>query len=760
MGRARIPWIRPGAFVMWMLLCSTWSAFGASRGLQVVDGESGKPLKLYQGGSYALVIGVSDYKKGWSDLPGVKKDIANVQIALKMQGFEVTVVENPTKAALDEALEKFRKQYGLDAENRLLFYYAGHGHTLKTMAGPMGYIVPADAPNPNQDERGFLTTAIDMEQIEGYAKRLQTKHALFLFDSCFSGSLFSLSREAPPRHITEKTSQPVRQFITAGDADETVPDQSIFAQQFLAALEGEADANRDGYLTGTELGEFLKERVINYSGSSQHPQYGKIRNPNLDKGDFVFKVTITVTSSASGTQVEVSSQPSDLEQRLAALEKQRMPGSSAPDPEAEMWNLVKDSTHVEDIRAFLRQHPQGRYSSAAQLKIQQLERQVALPPPSTALPPVSSPRQEPSAPSQFSRAQIREAQRLLKKVGLDPGPADGAFGQKTADALRHYQSQRDLPVTGVPDSATMNALELDSQQPQRPVKTEVQVAIAVPPPKPPPPPAPSAAATLRNSIGMEFVKIPPGDFLMGSSDGAPDQKPLRKVTISRPFYLGKYEVTQAQWMEVMGNNPSLFKEERKDGVNVGKEIGNFFKRIGNKEEHDTQERSAPQTATNVLERPVEQVSWVLIQDFILRLNQREGHEKYRLPTEAEWEYAARAGASGAYGESNDEGELVKAAWYLPNAEKITHPVGLRRPNAWGLYDMQGNVWEWVQDWWSPNYASAGAVDPKGPSTGTLRVLRGCSWVNVARQCYLSERGKNVPIAPHVTYGFRLARDLP
>ena len=122
-----------------------------------------------------------------------------------------------------------------------------------------------------------------MQQIEVYARRIQSKHALFLFDCCFSGSIFSLTR-AVPENISYKSRLPVRQFITSGSADEQVPDRSIFCSEFLAALEGEGDYNEDGYVTGSELGEFLQEKVINYSRDSQHPQYGKIRDQILDQG--------------------------------------------------------------------------------------------------------------------------------------------------------------------------------------------------------------------------------------------------------------------------------------------------------------------------------------------------------------------------------------------------------------------------------------------------------------------------------------------
>jgi hypothetical protein len=199
-------------------------------------------------------------------------------------------VENPNQAALFKAFSDFIDKYGQEPENRLIFYYAGHGHTLKlAYGGDMGYIVPVDAPNPNKDKKGFLAKAVSMQQIEVYAKNAQAKHALFLFDSCFSGSIFALSR-AVPENISYKTAQPVRQFITSGSADEQVPDRSVFKQMFVAALKGDADLDKDGYVTGTELGEFLQSKVINYSRSSQHPQYGKIRDPNLDRGDFVFQV--------------------------------------------------------------------------------------------------------------------------------------------------------------------------------------------------------------------------------------------------------------------------------------------------------------------------------------------------------------------------------------------------------------------------------------------------------------------------------------
>lgn len=277
-----------------LLLASLLAAFivspaVAQRGIVVVPikDKAGNQVGLYKE-SHALVIGVSDYTEGWPKLPGVKEDVRLVRETLEQAGFNVVVKQDPSSDELDKTFKDFINQYGHNPDTRLLFYFAGHGHTLKLgYGGEMGYIVPADAPNPNMDRDGFLAKALDMQMIEVYARRIQSKHALFMFDSCFSGSLFVLTR-AIPEVIQAKTALPVRQFITAGTANQTVPDESIFRQMFVKALKGDGDFNRDGYVTATELGQFLENRVTNYSGRSQTPKYGKIRDPILDQGDFVF----------------------------------------------------------------------------------------------------------------------------------------------------------------------------------------------------------------------------------------------------------------------------------------------------------------------------------------------------------------------------------------------------------------------------------------------------------------------------------------
>jgi len=277
-------------FLILLFLFST-CLFSQERGFKVTTKTSkGEIIQLYKD-CHALVIGVSDYESGWPNLPNASRDADEIGDLLEGLGFEVSRVKNPSKDQFIRSLESLVFGPGQEIDNCLVIFYAGHGHTEKLAYGnDMGYIVPKDAPSPNQDNAGFMQKAINMRTIESYARSIQAKHVLFLFDSCFSGAIFNITRAIPPEYISYKTERPVRQFITAGSADEVVPDKSDFKIQLIEGLNGEADRNEDGYVTGTELGEYLQEKVMIYSYGNQHPQYGKIRDRNLDKGDFVFKL--------------------------------------------------------------------------------------------------------------------------------------------------------------------------------------------------------------------------------------------------------------------------------------------------------------------------------------------------------------------------------------------------------------------------------------------------------------------------------------
>jgi formylglycine-generating enzyme required for sulfatase activity len=249
--------------------------------------------------------------------------------------------------------------------------------------------------------------------------------------------------------------------------------------------------------------------------------------------------------------------------------------------------------------------------------------------------------------------------------------------------------------------------------------------------------------TLPGGIPLEMVYIAPGTFMMGSPGSEPNHQSdetQHQVTLTKGFWLGKYEVTQGQWKAVMGSNPSNFSS-----------CGSSC--------------------------PVEQVSWNDCQEFIRKLNNLSGFSGFRLPTEAEWEYACRAGTTTAFytgaitetGRDRKDPNLDVAGWYGYNSgdrsgwhsdwkdnNHGTKRVGLKKPNAWGLYDMHGNVWEWCADWYG-DYPSGSVNDPKGPSTGSYRVLRGGSWDGSAGYCRSADRGRGTPARRSLSLGFRLCR---
>ena len=283
-------------FCLLAFLSAERSLAETSRGIKVsVKDVSGKEIPLYAG-SYALLIGVSDYTAGWPDLNNIPSELDRVEKALQKQGFRVTRITDPDSKALTNSFEEFIDKYGFDTNNRLLFFFSGHGHTRK--GGEKGYLVPTDAPHPLKDERGFLRKALPMDQIIAWSRQMEAKHALFLFDSCFSGTVFKMkSLPTRPPHITHATSLPVRQYITAGDAGDAVPAASVFTPVFIDALEyGWADLNGDGYISGTELGIYLQEKVPQHT--SQTPQYGKIKDYKLSRGDYIFLIK---QESESGT---------------------------------------------------------------------------------------------------------------------------------------------------------------------------------------------------------------------------------------------------------------------------------------------------------------------------------------------------------------------------------------------------------------------------------------------------------------------------
>ena len=254
---------------------------------------------------------------------------------------------------------------------------------------------------------------------------------------------------------------------------------------------------------------------------------------------------------------------------------------------------------------------------------------------------------------------------------------------------------------------------------------DIEVADREPPPRQP-------ERIVIPGLKLTLVPIKPGSFQMGSPAnewGRDDDERQHKVTLTRPYWLGATEVTQSQYEAIMGKNPSHF-----DGDDC----------------------------------PVEKVSWNDAVEFCRKLTERERRagrlpedQVYRLPTEAEWEYACRAGSETAYCFGDNAGQLDAYAWYYINSGHQTHDVGQKKPNAWGLYDMHGNVWEWCSDWYDDDYPRGAVTDPTGPVKGSYRVYCGGCWGSSARSCRSADRGRwNSPSVTSSGLGFRLARGAP
>ena len=636
-------------FPLFVTLCVclcliTADELSSQRGMKTINvrTKTGKEIQLYKN-SYALVIGNGNYTNDWDPLNGALTDVEEVETLLKKHGFHVTLKKNLTKAKFDRAFAEFVLKSGEDANSRLLFYYAGHGYTRKSATDEdLGYLVMVDAPAPETDKVGFELESVSMESLVTQTDKILARHVLFVFDSCFSGTVLNVrDRLTPPESISDRVQYPIRQFITAGRAGEVVPDHSDFKQAFLDLLDGRArEPFPDGYITGEELGFYLKNQVPVYN-PAQHPQYGKIRNPKLDKGDFVFVLqdSLPFMEDDSSGAVEVLS-------TTATLDVTSMPSGAR--------------VYVDDIQI----GPTPLHGHEIDME-GQVEKQVKV-------------------GLELSGYKSRVRKAILKS------------GQSTPWFARLEKIRRPKP-----------------RLPTRPTP---------------------------------MVLIPAGNFEMGSNSGYSDEKPMHTVYVDA-FHMDKYEVTNAQYQQFVNANPQWGKDRIPDKYHDGNYLshwnGNSYP-IG-KENH-----------------PVVYVSWYGAMAYA-------GWAGKRLPTEAEWEKAARG---GLVDKKYPWGDSINAshANYGENVGDTT-AVGSYVSNGYGLHDMAGNVWEWCLDAYSDNfYARSPRRNPVSGGTITsiinnftnvqnTRVLRGGSWFGNPVLQRVVNRGLYPPtVTLYSLLGFRCARD--
>lgn len=508
------------------MLLLLWAGMAQAYKSQEFPATGGQPYIIKDGqksplytASYALLISAAEYlgvdKQGWPQLH-TTEEVDDVQEALRKHGFNVTRVWDPNHIELNQVYKDFAAKYGREKNHRLLFLFAGHGHTIKDY----GYIVPIDASDPNIDPEGFLAKAKPIQELMVLAagQGMTAKHALFVFDSCFSGAVFAKRGLENPdtdrvNFFQTSADKPVRQFITAGNENQKVPDNPKFGHMLIEGLSGTASTHKDGYVTGKELGLWLEQTMPKFAGGKQSPHSGLIDDSDLAFGDMVFQV---------------------------------------PD---------------------------------------------------------------------FAPVVLKTEQAPIEQPKATP-------------------------------------------------------KIATPVPE-------SPALTVRKDCDYcpEMVKLP------------------------TEIWMGKYEVTQAQWRAVMPENPNP----------------SHFKACGD-------------------DCPVEQVSWNDVQEYIKRVNSQTGG-KYRLPNEEEWFAACQAGKANDYCGSDD---FDSVAWWFGNSTLTTHPIGKKNPNAWQLYDLSGNVWEWTNSCYE--------------SDCTGRVLRGGSWIYLPGLPAFGDPYRGLPVTRRDDIGFRLAQD--
>ncbi len=646
--------------------------------------EDGTELPLYKD-SYALVIGNGAYpaKNGWKSLPGAVNDVKEVTEVLERHGFTVALKINVTTAEFNKAFSEFIYEFGKDADNRLLFYYVGHGYTTKSVTGEdLGYLVMIDTPHP-ANAAEFDLYSVDMVKFVSDSKKIHAKHVLFMFDSHFSGTILNLQNQVTPFHITEQVSHPVRQFIIAGHPDELLPDESIFKQTFLNLLEGRAEEPMpDGYLTGTELADYLYKAVPKFS-DGQHPQHGKILDQQLNTGDLVFVLPQNRHQETNTVELET----------VATLRITSVPNGA---------NVYIDGVAVGKT-------PLQEYQVDTGIHLEK-SLNVGL--------------------------ELSGYKSRVQKVNLQGGQ------QFSWDAFMEQNVEQSEPNLLQPEIVNDVQIESDTV-PDEEARLE----------------RPNIPQTILGDDTAPMVLIPAGEFQMGSdynTIGNAATRPMHVVYLDA-FYIDKYEVTIGQYNQ-------------------------FVRATNYRSLPEWVYRYSPTDA-----HPVIGVSW----------HDARAYAKWagkRLPTEAEWEKAARGGLvqnNHAWGNTVVDGtqcnfadKSLRIIWdrekepednwadeNLSDGYAYTAPVGRYPPNGYDLYDMEGNVREWCFDAYDEHfYANSAYENPIAEilvrdgannivAVNKLRVVRGASWYDGPLSVWIAGRLGQSPEDEVTNIGFRCVKSV-
>ncbi len=644
------------------------------------DGESSRAIERKDGAKrVALIIGNADYP-GNARLANPLNDAQDMARMLQALGFSVTLLPNSGLRGMSDAVNAFGKT--LTSESIGFFYYAGHG----MQVNGRNYLIPVDANLQSESDVEF--ECIDVGRVMGKMHDARSKLNIIVLDACRDNPFARGFRTKPPQGLAQMDAPPgsIIAYATAPGA---------------LAADGQG---RNGLYTSHLLKHLPRpgvtiEQVLKEVGRGVHQDSGGVQMPWISTsyyGDFF--------PAGSGGQPPPPPPP---------------PGPQLADgvPSGRTGSL-KVTTTPPGAQVYLDRAPRG-VTPQTMDNVQPGERVVRV-----ELKGYQT--EERIAPVQAGRTAslhiplVRE--QASARLYVDTDPADAtvrimnigpAFSQGMELKPDKYHVRVERPGYETYDN---REVVLSKGEDLR-----LSVRLLPEPDRVSTSQAPDSKTWTDPVTGMEFVWVPGGSFEMGcgswTSDCYDDEKPVHSVSL-KGFWLGKYEVTQAQWRKVMGDNPSHFKKG-----------GDY---------------------------PVERISWDDVQKFIKALNAK-GSAKFRLPSEAQWEYACR---SGGKAEKYSGGSNVgRVAWYGGNSQDSTHPVGRKDPNGLGLYDMSGNVWEWVEDRWHGNYNGAPTDGSAWVSGGgaSKRVYRGGSWDNNARIVRCANRYRGTPGSRDNGQGFRLLR---
>ncbi len=644
----------------------------------------------------ALVVGNAAYEQETAALKNPVNDATAVAAALRRLGFEVIEGRDVDEDAFYAKITAFED--AARSATIALFFYAGHG---LQVAG-RNYLAPVDLQlETRQDlKRGAIELASVLDVMRSATN-------LVILDACRNNPL-------------------------AGELA-----RSLGLSREMAASRGLARVESAG---GTLIAYATEPGAVAADGLGKHSPYTAallehLETPGLSVHDLFTEVTASVLERTDKQQKPWTHSSLSQIVRLAPGAvpgpSEAMPSAPAEGPASErltaeqlaserlaaerellFWESVKDSPNAADVQAYLDRYPNGVYAVLAHNRLRDILRRPDPTPPSV------------EAGLELSRADRRLVQLGLAAEGFDPGPVDGWFGRDTRGAIRRWQASRGGSVTGHLEVETAKVLLASGRQRAEQEKARLAAAEA----------ERVAEQRRRQQEQAEqeelekllvMVRVAGGSFIMGCQRGRDrncygDEKPAHRVEVGS-FEIGKYEVTQALWEAVMGGNPSFFK--------------------------------------GCSECPVERVSWDDVQAFLQKLNTRTG-KRYRLPTESEWEYAARGGRQSRgylYAGGHDAGSV---AWYEDNSGDRTHPVGQKGANELGLHDLSGNVREWVQDCWNDSYEGApgdGRAWERGDCS--QRAARGGSWYFIPRNLRAAFRNRYTTGSRSGKLGFRIARTL-